>query len=456
MSFITIIIVILYLLGMISIGLYASRKVKSLQDYVIAGKQIPFWTNVHSIAATNIGAGATMGTAGLVYAVGVSGIWIAIGASIAMALSGLFFANKLWLSGAITLPEIMGKSYTKTVHGAYTAVALFATFSVASAQMLALGLIAQVILQIDLVYAMGIAGIIMIAYTVLGGLFAVATTDVLQMSLNALGVMVILPLVGLIKVGGWEGIASTLEPRFFDVFGMGTVVILGIIAWVMPMVMADMTILSRMFAAKTAREAKNATLTASIGVCIPYALSIMTIGLLGAVLYPKINPDTVMPHMIANLLHPAIGGIMLAALFAAVMSTADSVLLASGSIVANDIFKKMYPEMDDRKLITISRVAVICIGVLAFFLAASAKGIIELMQNISAPAVVLLPVLIATFYWKKVTSPGVLWAILTSIVAAEVWWAIGKPIVHHVIVALVLSTIVLIIVSLTTYKPETE
>jgi len=456
MSATSVVIIVIYLAVMICIGLYNSRKVKSLGDYVIAGKKIPFWTNVHSISATLMGAGATMGSAGLIYAVGISGVWLPFMSYIAGALSGVFFARKLWHSGAITLPDIMGKRYTKRVHDAYTVVALFSAISVSASQMLAMGLIAQEILQIDLVWAMGIAAMVMIAYTVLGGLFAVATTDVLNMSLLAIGVMIILPFVGLIEAGGMGGIRAAMEPSYFDPFGLGLMVIIGLVVWIMPMIMADMTILSRMFAARNPNEARGALITANLFVGIPWALSILTIGLVGAKLYPGINPDSVMAHMINNLVHPVVGGILLAALLAAVMSTADSILLASASIVANDIFKRINPDMEESKLILVSRVSVIVIGIIAFLLALTAKGIIELMQNISAPSVVFLPVLTATFFWKKITSMGVLWAIVTSVVAAEIWWIIGKPFVHHVVISLIASTIVMIIVSLATYKPECE
>ena len=396
------IIAFLYMLLMLVFGFLGYKKVNSFADYSVAGRAIPFWRNVHSISASAIGAGATMGTASIVYTHGISGLWLGIGASSGLFLCGLFLAKRLREEGNVTVPDIMTKKFGKTIGDWITFLNMFALIAILSGQLRALGTITQTFIKVSLLEACVIMGAVTITYTVLGGLFAATYTDAVNMMIMIVSVMVILPMTSL-RHTGFEVLSKTLDARYFNPLGMGVLAILGILMWIVPTNFVSQENFLRICGAKNAREARAATMTSSLLVYFPYFVFCGIIGLSGAALFPGLkNPDAIFPLMIDKLTSPILGGFLLSGLLAAVVSTTGSILLIISVNVSNNIVKRIVPGITEKKRISVSRWSVVLVGVVGIVIGNYANSIISVMQDVSAPYIsAILPLIITAFFWKK-------------------------------------------------------
>jgi len=440
---IKVIIAIVYIAIMITVGIINSKKIKTYSDFTIASRNIPFWRNIHSISASMI--------AGLCYSFGVSGNWIGIGSGMGLFAAGMIFAEKLWKSEAVTFPEIINKRFGTVVGNTSSALVVFAQIAITASQMLALGIVTQRLINVPFIWALIIAVGVIVVYTVLGGLFSTAMTDSVNMIIMVVSIMIILPFVEIIKSGGFGNIQ--LPQGHTDVFNMGFLPILGLVLWIFCASLMDQGTFLRMFGARSAKEAKRAAVVAAWGVYIPYLLSVMVIGLLAAVLLPGIEQsDAVIPLVITKLLGSFIGGIVLAGLLGAVLSTAGSMIIVTSNNITNDIIKRIKPDLANKTLVKIARINVVVVGIIAAVFALYANNIIQLMQDLSSPYIsALFPVLIAALYSKSATSKAALATIIVGAGSAIIWWAVGQPFgIHHIIPSLVLASITMIITTIFT------
>lgn len=450
------IIAVVYMIVMIAVGIVCSKKIKNYEDFTVAGRNIPFWRNVHSISASAIGAGATMGVAGMVFADGISGLWLGIGAALGLLFCGLFLAKKLRESGKITVPDIMKEQYGQKVADWITVLNLFALIALTAGQVRALGTITQTFLpNLTILQACIVMGIVMITYTVLGGLVAASYTDSINMIIMIIAVMVILPILSITNTGGFAVMAEKLPASYFDPWASGLLGILGILMWIIPTNFVSQENFLRICGAKNATEAKGATITASLIIYLPYFLMCAVIGLAGALLFPDVvNSDSILPTMIDRLTGPLVGGLLLAGLLAAVVSTSGSLLLITSVNITDNVIKRLYPATDEKKMVSISRICVICVGIISIIIANFASSIVGIMQDVSAPYTsAILPIIVAGFFWKKATSKGAIATIIVAVLTSTGWWIAKQPWgIHHIIVSLVCSSLTMIIVSLVTQK----
>lgn len=451
-------IAIVYMIVMIAIGIYCSKKIKNYEDFAVAGRNIPFWRNVHSISASAIGAGATMGVAGMVFADGISGLWLGIGAALGLLFCGLFLAKKLRDSGKITVPDIMKEQYGQKVADWITVLNLFALIALTAGQVRALGTITQTFIpSLSILQACILMGVVMITYTVLGGLVAASYTDSINMIIMIMAVMVVLPILSITNTGGFEVMIEKLPASYFDPWASGILGIVGILMWIIPTNFVSQENFLRICGAKNSIEAKGATVTASLLIYLPYFLMCAVIGLSGALLFPDVvNSDAILPTMIDRLTNPVVGGLLLAGLLAAVVSTSGSLLLITSVNITDNVIKRIYPNIDENKMVSISRYSVVGVGILSIIIANFASSIVGIMQDVSAPYTsAILPIIVAGFFWKKATSQGAIATIIVSVISSTGWWIAKQPFgVHHIIVSLIFSSLTMFIVSLVTFKEK--
>lgn len=451
-------IAIVYMIVMIAIGIYCSKKIKNYEDFTVAGRNIPFWRNVHSISASAIGAGATMGVAGMVFADGISGLWLGIGAALGLLFCGLFLAKKLRDSGKITVPDIMKEQYGQKVADWITVLNLFALIALTAGQVRALGTITQTFIpSLSILQACILMGVVMITYTVLGGLVAASYTDSINMIIMIMAVMVVLPILSITNTGGFEVMIEKLPASYFDPWASGILGIVGILMWIVPTNFVSQENFLRICGAKNSIEAKGATVTASLLIYLPYFLMCAVIGLAGALLFPDVtNSDAILPTMIDRLTNPVVGGLLLAGLLAAVVSTSGSLLLITSVNITDNVIKRIYPNIDENKMVSISRYSVVGVGILSIIIANFASSIVGIMQDVSAPYTsAILPIIVAGFFWKKATSQGAIATIIVSVISSTGWWIAKQPFgVHHIIVSLIFSSLTMFIVSSVTFKEK--
>jgi len=413
---IQLIIVVVYSLAMIGVGLRARKKVRSQNGFFVAQRQISVAFVAGSFVATAVGGSVTVGMAGLGFGRGLTGVWWLLVGSIGLIILGGFFARKVRGAALYTLPELVEKQYDRRVGLAASILIVIAWVGVVAGQIVAAGKVLSILGLGSGNLWMVIFTIVFVAYTVIGGQLSVIRTDLFQAIIIYLGIFIGLGLF-LPQVGGLDGLRLSLPPDFFSFpvssqFDWKALLSLLILVGATYVVGPDMY--TRLFCARNERTAQRATFLSAFSF-IPLAFAIILIGMGAKVLYPQISPEQAFPQVISGVLSPWLGGLVLAALVAALMSSADTCLLSQGVILTQDIIKRFHPSLSEKKTIWLTRLNIIVLGLLALGLAMILKGVISslLFAYTIFTCGLVVPV-IAGFYKDrlKVTPQGALAALI--------------------------------------------
>jgi len=443
------IIIILYFAGMLAIGVVSRRKSREADDFFVAGRKSSSFFITGSLLATIIGGSATVGMAGLGFKQGLTGAWWLLVGSIGLVFLGLFFAKKVRRFALYTLPELVEKQYDRRMALASSVLIVVAWIGIIAAQIIAAGKILSIIGIGSPALWMVIFTIIFVAYTVLGGQYAIIRTDTIQAVIIFAGISGGLALL-LSRLGGWGGLQSSLPPEQFafplsSQFGGTELVTLLLLVGLTYVVGPDMY--SRLFCAKDDRTARASTFWTALFI-IPVAFAITLIGMGAAALFPEIAPEQALPMVIKEVFSPLLGGIVLAALLCAVMSSADTTLLSASTILMVDIVGWFRPSANQSKVIPRSRWVIVLLGICSLIVALALKGVISalLFAYTIYTCGVILPVIAGFFKNKlKVTPLGALAALIGGGSAGLISKLLG--IQYLDLGALLLSGLLLFIVS---------
>jgi SSS family solute:Na+ symporter len=413
---IQLIIVVAYSLVMIGIGLGTRKKAGTQNGFFVAQRQIsvPFITG--SFIATAVGGSVTVGMAGLGFGQGLTGVWWLLVGSVGLVFLGAFFAKKVRGAALYTLPELVEKQYDHRVGLAASVLIVVAWVGVVAGQIVAAGKVLSIIGIGSGVLWMIIFTIVFVAYTVIGGQFSVIRTDFFQAVVIYLGIFVTLALF-LPQTGGLDGLRLSVPQDFFSFpvspqFDWKALLSLFILVGATYVVGPDMY--TRLFCARSEKTAQRAVFL-SAAAFIPLAFAIVLIGMGARVLYPSIAPEQAFPQIISGVLSPWLGGLVLAALVAALMSSADTCLLSQSVILTEDIIKRFLPSLSEKRTILVTRLNIIILGLVALGLAMILKGVISsLLFAYSIFTCGLVIPVIAGFYKQKlrVTPQGALAALI--------------------------------------------
>ncbi len=458
-----IIIAVIYIAAVLAIGIIAGKKVNTADEFATADRNIPFWTNVFSMSSAWIGAGSTLGCASMCYAYGISGFYLAICVGIGALLSSLLFAKKIRHENVSTIPELIRKHLGKRCADAIALLSIFSVFSVVASQIRSLGTILTMFIpQIDLLLAMIIMTAVMLVYTVIGGMVAATKTDKLNIALMVFSVLMVLPLVALIKTGGTSGIVKTLSNKpemlkFAGTVGWGTMISSGLYFGTSNMVNNENFL--RICGAKSASEARNASLTATLLIYLPYLLFASFIGLAGAALIPDLaTSDAVLPAMINQFTGTYLGAILLAALLAAVMGTAASVTMVVSIMLSRDVVGR-FTNLEDKQLLTLQRVFMVVVAIAGLIVGYFGSSIVSIMEDVGAPAgAALVPIFCGIFFWReKMNEKGTLITIAVAIISTLAYWAAGSPLgISHFVFGLICSAVTMIIANSIFYNSKMQ
>lgn len=456
-----ILIAVIYIAAILIIGILAGRKVKTSDEFATADHNIPFWTNVFSMSSAWIGAGSTLGCASMCYAYGVSGFYLAIGVGIGAMLSSLLFAHKIREEDVSTIPELIRKHLGNRCADVIALLSIFSVFSIVASQIRSLGTILNMFVpQLSLLSAMIVMTIVMLIYTVIGGMVAATKTDKVNIILMVFAVVMVLPVVALVKVNGVAGMTAALQagkPEMLKVgatVGWGTMISSALYFGTSNMINNENFL--RICGAKSSKEARNASLTATLLIYVPYLLFASFIGLVGAALVSDLGTsDSILPAMINNYTGVFLGAILLAALLAAVMGTAASVTMVCSVMLSRDVVGR-FKTLDDQQMLTLQRIFMVLVAAAGLVVGYFGSSIVSIMEDVGAPAgAALVPIFCGIFYWRrKMNEKGTLITIAVAIVATLGYWAVGSPLgISHFLFGLICSAIALIVANTACYKP---
>lgn len=413
---IQLIIIAVYFLAVIAIGVVSRKKAQGLDDFFVAGRKGSSLFITGSLLATIVGGSATVGMAGLGFSQGLTGAWWLLVGSIGLIILGLFLAKKVREFGLYTLPEMVEKQYDGRIALAASVLIIVAWVGIIAGQIIAAGKILSVLGIGSPLLWMVLFTVVFVVYTILGGQYAVIRTDTLQAGIIFIGIFGGLALI-LSRIGGFSGLKSSLSPEQFafplsSQFGGKELITFLLLIGLTYVVGPDMY--SRLFCAKDTKTARTSVLWTAL-LLIPFAFGITVIGMGASVLLPQISPEQAFPAVIKEVLSPFLGGVILAALLCAVMSSADTCLLSASTILTVDIVGKFKPSLSQRKILFLSRWGILILGLGSLALALALKGVISalLFAYTIYTCGLILPV-IAGFYKNrlKVTPTAALVAII--------------------------------------------
>lgn len=429
---------IVYLVGMLAIGLVAYKMTNNLSDYILGGRSLGPGVAALSAGASDMSGWLLLGLPGAVFAAGMNQIWIAIGLSVGAYLNWQFVAPRLRLyteqaGNALTLPDFFENRFTDDTRLlrvlSAVVILIFFTFYTSS------GLVAGAKLfeaSFDMSYdsALWIGALVIISYTFLGGFLAVSWTDFVQGILMFLA-LIIVPIVTVQEVGSWDAVtAAAFEkgPGLVDAFHKMTLLgIVSLAAWGLGY-FGQPHILARFMAIKNRRDVPTARL---IG------MTWMVAGLFGAIFTGFVGIAYFGPEGIEDaekvfillsqvLFNPLVAGILLAAILAAVMSTIDSQLLVSSSAITEDFYKQILrKEASEKELVWVGRISVLIIALIATLLATDRDStVLSLVSYAWAGfGAAFGPIIILSLMWRGLSRNGALFGMIAGAVTVVVWKA---------------------------------
>lgn len=414
--------IVVYFIVVVAVGLLSRRFVKSADGFFVAGRRSGTLFIAGSLIATIIGGSATVGMAGKGFSQGITGIWWLLVGSIGLVILGVFLARKLRSTSLYTLPELAEHQYDSRVSLVSSILIVVAWIGVIAAQIVAAGTIMSIIgIGSKTVWMIAFTGVF-VSYTLVGGQHANIRTDIFQSIVIFAGIITAI-IVVMSSVGGWNGLQASLPADRFSFPLSANFDGIDLLSWLLLVGLTYVIgpdMYSRLFCARDEKTARNSVLWVAV-LIIPFAFCIVLLGMSAAALFPAISPEQALPTLVKDQLPLFAGGLVLAALMGATMSSADTCLMSTGTILSVDIIKKFKPSLGNKETVLVARISIVVIGVLSLLLALRLGGIISslLFAYTVYTGGVIIPVF-AGFYKDrlKVTSLGAITAIIGGGVTA--------------------------------------
>ena len=425
---------LLYLLLILGVGVYTARLTHSMKDFALGGQRLGPWVIAFSERASGESAWLILGLPGAALVSGLLEFWTAVGCISGIIFSWFVIARRLRLAtaeyGALTLPELFAKHYRdeKGIIRILSSliITFFFTFYVA-AQFSGAGKVLNVTFGITQMQGMLLGATIIIFYTLLGGFFAVAWTDLVQ-GVIMIGTLVILPLVALMEINALPAVTFSINTAtlFGGKAGMAALAAaIGGLSWGLGY-MGQPHLVTR-FMAIDKVESIRLSRRIAITWAVPAFFGSLLLGLSGYFLLksgtlmfegrllPGLSaledPEKIMPILAHNLLHPWVAGIFISGAIAAMMSTADSQLLVSTTVLTEDLIATFWVRLKERvDLLFLGRLFTVLIGVVAFYLAWQSEVLVFEMVSYAwgGLGASFGPALLLTLWWKRCSKAGII------------------------------------------------
>ncbi|GAB4179964.1 MAG: sodium/proline symporter PutP [Calditrichia bacterium] len=424
MHIVDFIIFFIYFLIILFIGFYFYRKNQNREDYFVGGRKIPASHVGMSIVATDVGGGFSIGLGGLGFVMGLSGSWLLFTGLVGAWLAAVFLIPRIKKidvkMGMLTYPDFLRQRFGEKV--ALTAAVIsgigYLGFTgaqiLAGAKLAAGSVFSEITFMNPLNLALYVMAGIVIIYTVLGGLKAVIYTDTVQWIFLLGGLLFFGVPFALMEVGGWQGLRTSLPVEFFSLTNLNVVQFINWFFTIVPIWFIAMTLYQRIYACKNERDARRAFYIAGVLEYPIMAFIGVFLGMVGRIFFPEAEPEMAMPMLLRDVLPIGITGIVIASYFSAVMSTADSCLIASSGNFVNDIIERYFlRNRSDKYIMRFSQVVTLVIGTLTLIIASSFNTVLEIILHAYSFMVagLFIPTL-GAYFWEKSDSTAALVAMI--------------------------------------------
>ena len=470
---------IVYICGMLAIGWVAYQRTGNLADYILGGRKLGSWVTALSAGASDMSGWLLLGLPGYAYAAGFEAGWIALGLLVGTYFNWRIMAKRLRCytevaANSLTIPDFLEQRFRDSRHllrviAAFFILLFFLFYT--SSGLVAGAKLFNAVFNWPYQWAIVVGATAILVYTFIGGFLAVSWTDLFQGLLMALA-LVVVPVVATISVGGWGASMNALEsanPALVNALTsklgepLGLLGIVSLLGWGLgyfgqPHILARFKAIHSTPALDKARRIAVAWVTLSM-------LGALAVGIVGVAFLkePLSGADTekVFIIMVNTLFHPLVAGVLLAAILAAIMSTADSQLLVSASVLTEDFYKAMYRrQASQQELIWVGRMAVLLIALIAAVLAWDpGRKVLDLVAYAWAGfGSAFGPTLLFALFWSRMTRNGALAGMIVGGLTVVIWKQLSGGIfdLYEIVPGFMLSCLAIVIVSLLDRPPAIE
>lgn len=473
----------IYLIAMLAVGIYFANKSNDLSDYVLGGRSLGKWVTSMSAQASDMSGWLLMGLPGLAYASGFGeAFWLAAGLALGTYLNWKLIAKRLRIytkiaGDSLTISDFFENRFGDTTRMlriiASVFTVIFFTLYVSSG-FIAGGKLFNTVFGIPYEYAILIGGGVLVLYTFLGGFFAVSWTDLIQ-GFVMLFAAIIVPIVGIVSMGGLSATmerVSAISPTLFSITknilgnDLSAIAVISSAAWGLGY-FGMPHILVRFMGIDKPENMRDARIIAMIWVIISLASAVF-IGIIGRA-YTGASPlagadsEKIFMIMVQSLFVSFLAGVMLSAILAAIMSTADSQLLVAASTISEDIFKTIFrKEASQKQLVWTGRGAVMFISVIAYAISLNPNSSVFKVVSFAWAGLgaTFGPIIIMALFWRRATAKGAFAGILFGGTTVLVWKSLshlgGIFTLYEIVPGFVMSVAAIIIVSLIDREPSKE
>lgn len=417
------IIILIYFAITIGIGLYATKKSTSSSSFHGAGLGV-----MMCVAAGTgewLGGTATTGVSEYGYLFGISGAWYTIANALGVVFLAIFFAKLYRSLDEVTVPGILGKFLGDKARTVASILLIFIMIAVGTSQIIAAGTLGVTVMGLDYTTSVIILGIGFIIYTLAGGMVAVGYTNIMHLVAMYGGILLAIVLT-MTDIGGLEALSSSLPTEHFSMTGIGMP---RVSSWIIASVLGACTAqagIQPILAAKDKNVARKSAFITAL-VIAPFGIFTALLGMASRVKYPALeNAKLALPTLMMDL-DPLAGGIVLASIMAAILSTVSPIILASGTMATKDIYQKLInKDADDEKILKISRITTGLSGGLCMVLAILMYGstrILDIVYFAYTLRGAIFVVLLLGIYWKKASPKAAVQSMIITSVVGLFWVA---------------------------------
>jgi solute:Na+ symporter, SSS family len=480
MSQLYVVVLAIIVTVLLAVAVYRTSQVKTKADYLVAGRSLPAMVLVLTLLTSWIGAGSLFAGAENAYKNGFAALWQPAGGWLGLLLI-YFIAPRARKFAQITLPDLLEARYNQTARVLGTIAILFAYIGITSYQFKGGGDVLHLIFPDAVTPELGtfIIAAFVILTTALAGMSSVAYMDVAIGSLVTVICVIAAPYL-FYQAGGWAGLHASLPAQYFEPLGnyrlgpggvqqsvgMGIVRGLEFLVPTMLLMLGNQVMYQKFFSARSEKDARRSVVGWVLGTLVLETL-IVAIAVFGRALYPTgevaLHPREIIPYTARHGLPAVLGAVLLGAVFAKVISTASNYLFSPATNLVNDVFVRyMMPGASNKRVLIVSRLAVVLLGCWALYQAVYAESILQkMLWAYTIYSAALTPVVLAAFYSKRVTAWGAVAAIASGTVVTLAWDAPGvKELFPKILAerdaifpALAVVVMAMIVVSLLTPPP---
>ena len=437
MTYLTLVMSI-YIFAVLAIIFHSGRRVQSSDDFFLAGRKLNWVVAGGSIVATAVGGAVVIGHPGAFYSYGFDWYFVPLGGVVAALFMAFFVVERVRALNQHTVPDLLALRYDENARTAAAVLIIIADIAIICTQIMAFAGILSGFLGVSIEMA-GMIGVALFIITAMsGGLIGIALTDAIQGAIIAVGLIIVVFLVAA-SGGGMANIFSELPAEYFQPFSTlpGRTIMGNVLAVVGITLASQSTVFQRINATKSPQEAKKAALLTAGGMFLVTGVIIPIIGYSARVILgPGLEPDTVSGMLINAVLPPWAGGLFVAVIVGAILTTTNSILLSTSMNVMKDLYEGTFKKMiTDRARLTGGRLTVLFIGIAAYFMTLTMPTIIDaIVFAYTMTAVLIIPIYIGLF-WRRPGAIGGMLSIVLGGGATLLWqFVLRQPWAIHSVI----------------------